>query len=79
MVTLEPFSGAMLSLGRFAARNLTDANFLLFMKTLFSWTIKDIVNNTLEYYYPLTFPSIEKKVPKKRFILDFFSGVILSG
>ena len=29
-------------------------------------TIKDMVNNILEYYYPFTFPSI-KKIPKQRF------------
>ena len=33
-----------------------------------------MVNNILEYSYPLTFPSI-KKIAKKRFFKDFYSGV----
>ena len=34
-----------------------------------------MVNNIFEYYYPLTFPSIQNKIAKKRFILYFYSGV----
>ena len=34
-----------------------------------------MVNNSLKYYYPLTFPTIKKKIAKKCFILDFYSGV----
>lgn len=34
-----------------------------------------MINNILEYYYPLTFPSIKNKIAKKRFILDRYSGV----
>ena len=42
---------------------------------IFFWTIKDIVNNILEKYDPFTFYFQPKKIAKKRFILDFYSGI----
>ena len=49
--------------------------FALFMNKYFFWIIKDMVNNIFEYNYLRTFPSIQKKIAKTRFILDFYSGI----